>query len=475
MRPNIACYRETSTPSNRRGRRPITNLFRHIPAVDKVLTNSQIVQASQGLPELEVKAIVRDSLGSLRQEITTKGIILAEEDIMSRLITELEASKRRRLQTVINATGVLLHTNLGRAPLPEQAIERLRSLSPGYFNLELDLNSGERGSRYTSVARLFNLLLSSEEDLDTVVVNNNAGAVLVTLKALTAGKEVIVSRGQLVEIGGGFRVPDVMATSGCQLKEVGTTNRTRLSDYARAITEQTGAILLVHPSNYAMIGFTESVAREELAELAQERGLLLIEDIGSGAFHPFPEPLVSSALKHSHIVTYSGDKLLGGPQAGIISGRKDLIKAIKEDPLLRALRIDKLSLIVLEAVLEIYLNKDYDKLPLWALASLNPEEIKLRAEKWQSQLGPGLQGQVIPAESTMGGGSLPGETLSSWALALKSTRLSSTELAEWFRLNNPPIMGRIIQDRVLLDPRTVLPSQDELIIQLLQGGVIACS
>lgn len=453
----------------------MSNLFRHIPAVDKVLTDPQIIQAAQGLPSLEVTAVIRDSLDRLRQKIATEGIALTEEAIIGRLVSELETCKRSRFQTVINATGVLLHTNLGRAPLPALAMERMSRLSPGYFNLELDLNSGDRGSRYTSVAKLFNLLLSGEEELDTVVVNNNAGAVLVALKALTAGSEVIVSRGQLVEIGGGFRVPDVMAASGCQLVEVGTTNRTRLSDYAQAITEQTKAILLVHPSNYAMIGFTESVPREDLAKLAEERGLLLIEDIGSGAFRPFPEPLVSTALKHSHIVTYSGDKLLGGPQAGIISGRKDLIKGIKGDPLLRALRIDKLSLIALEAVLDLYLNKDYDQLPLWALASIDPEEIKLRAEKWQSQLGPGLHGQVIPAESTMGGGSLPGETIASWALALKSPHLSSAELAEWLRRNKPPVMGRIVQDRVLLDPRTVLPSQDELLVQLFQGGVSGCS
>ncbi len=453
----------------------MSNLFRHIPAVDKVLTDPQILKASQGLPGLEVTAVIRNSLHRLRQEIASEGIALTEEAILARLVIALEASKKQRFQTVINATGVLLHTNLGRAPLPEQAIERLRSLGQGYLNLELDLNSGERGGRYASVARLFNLLLSGDEDLDTVVVNNNAGAVLVALKALTAGKEVIVSRGQLVEIGGGFRVPDVMAASGCKLIEVGTTNRTRLSDYAQAITEQTRAILLVHPSNYAMIGFTESVPREELAKLAQERGLLLIEDIGSGAFRPFPEPLVSSALKYSHIVTYSGDKLLGGPQAGIISGRKDLVKRIKGDPLLRALRIDKLSLIALEAVLELYLNKDYDKLPLWALASLDSGDIRLRAGKWLSQVGPGLLGQVVPTESTMGGGSLPGETIPSWALALKSPLLSSAELAEWLRFNTPPIMGRIIQDRVLLDPRTVLASQDELVIQLLQRGVTACS
>jgi L-seryl-tRNA(Ser) seleniumtransferase len=266
-----------------------------------------------------------------------------------------------------------------------------------------------------------------------------------------------------------------MAASGCLLKEVGTTNRTRLRDYADAITPDTAAILLVHPSNYAMLGFTESVPREKLSQLAKERGLLLIEDIGSGAFRPFDQPLVSSALKYSDLVTYSGDKLFGGPQAGIISGRSDLVDMIKTDPLLRALRIDKLSLIALEAVLELHLNKDYERLPLAALASLDPEHLKSRAKHWLSQLGPGLRGEVIPSQSTMGGGSLPGETIPSWALALSSPQLSSEELAKWLRRSRPSIMGRILQDRVLLDPRTVLPFQDSEISQLLQKGVSACS
>ncbi|HKM43696.1 MAG TPA: L-seryl-tRNA(Sec) selenium transferase [Limnochordia bacterium] len=460
----------------------MSNLFRHIPAVNKVLADPQIMQLSRGLSGVEVTSIVRNTLDQLRLEIAKEEEPVPQSEIMARIALQLEASKKRRFQPVINATGVLLHTNLGRAPLPEVALERLRSLGEGYFNLELDLNSGARGSRYTSVSRLFNLLLSAEQgnvactnELDTVIVNNNAGAVLVVLKALTAGQEVIVSRGQLVEIGGGFRVPEVMAASGCQLKEVGTTNRTRLADYAGAITEQTKAILLVHPSNYSMIGFTESTPREKLAQLAEERGLLLIEDIGSGAFQPYAEPLVSTALMHSHIVTYSGDKLFGGPQAGIISGRKDLVKIIKGDPLLRALRIDKLSLIALEAVLELYLNKEYDKLPLHALSNLDAGDIKLRAETWQSQLGPGLQGEVVRADSTMGGGSLPGETIASWALALQSHKLSCADLALWLRRNNPPIMGRIMQERVLLDPRTVLCSQDESVLDLLRGGVEACS
>lgn len=461
----------------------MSNLFRHIPAVDKILADERIVTLSRELPTLEVTTVIRGSLDQIRREIAAQGVALSHDEIMERLAAALKASMKRKFQPVINATGVLLHTNLGRAPLPKQAIERIRSLGEGYFNLELDLQSGERGSRYTSVARLFNLLLAGEQGqtenpantLDTVVVNNNAGAVLVTLKALTAGHEVIVSRGQLVEIGGGFRVPDVMAASGCLLKEVGTTNRTRLSDYAQAITEQTKAILLVHPSNYSMIGFTESVPRDQLAKLARERGLLLIEDIGSGAFRPFAEPLVSSALKFSDIVTYSGDKLFGGPQAGIISGRKDLVDIIKRDPLLRALRIDKLSLLALEAVLELHLSKDYEKLPLWAFASLDSDTIKERAETWLNYLGPNLQGEVVPTQSTMGGGSLPGETISSWALALQSPLLSSAELAQWLRHGTPPVMGRITQDRVLLDPRSVLASQDEDIIQILQGGVTTCS
>ncbi|NMB00434.1 MAG: L-seryl-tRNA(Sec) selenium transferase [Firmicutes bacterium] len=454
----------------------MSNLFRHIPAVDQLLENPQIIHAASSLSKTETTTAIREGLVKLRQEIAHKQLSMSSDEIVSRLALDLENCRRSKFQPVINATGVLLHTNLGRAPLPQEALERISNLGDAYFNLELDLASGERGSRYTAIAKLFNLLLAeAREDLDTVVVNNNAGAVLVALKALTAGQEVIVSRGQLVEIGGGFRVPEVMASSGCYLKEVGTTNRTRLSDYERAITPETKAILLVHPSNYAIVGFTETVARADLAKLANERGLLLIEDIGSGAFTPFSEPLVCTAVRHSHIVTYSGDKLFGGPQAGIISGRKDLINIIKKDPLLRALRIDKLSLLALEAVLELHLDKAYHKLPLWAMASLPSEEVKARAEKWLSQLGQGLVGEVVPSHSTMGGGSLPGETIPSWALALTSNLLSSQELISWFRQGCPAIMGRIEQNRVLLDPRTVLPSQEEALVNVLRRGVTPCS
>lgn len=448
----------------------MSNLFRQIPAIDKLLRDPTIIQASQGISNTEVTQLLRDCLAQVRNEIIKSQVAMDYEQIVGRLVEELERLKLQRFQTVINATGVLLHTNLGRAPLPKLALERIAELGQGYLNLELTLDTGERGSRYTSVARLFNLV-NGGNGLDTIVVNNNAGAVLVVLKALTAGQEVIVSRGQLVEIGGGFRVPDVMAASGCHLKEVGTTNRTRLSDYANAITPQTKAILLVHPSNYTILGFTESVSREDLAQLCEERGLLLIEDIGSGAFTPFAEPLVSTALQSSHIVTYSGDKLLGGPQAGIISGKESLIRVIKKEPLLRALRIDKLSLIALEAVLELYLNKEYAQLPLWALASLSPDTIRERAEIWLSQLGSGLSGEVLPTYSTMGGGSLPGETIPSWALVLESSHFSPQELARWLRHSKPSVLGRISQNRLWLDPRTVLAAQDDQLMALLKKGV----
>lgn len=454
----------------------MSNLFRQIPAVDKLLAEPEVKAAAAGLSRPEMTAVARQELDRMREEIARTGRELQQQEIRARVIGQLQQRRLSRFQPVINATGVLIHTNLGRAPLPEQALQRLQALGRGYFNLELNLAEGSRGSRYAGVAKLFNLLLGdAAEQNDTVVVNNNAGAVLLVLKALTAGSEVIVSRGQLVEIGGGFRVPEVMAASGCRLKEVGTTNRTRLSDYAQAITDQTKAILLVHPSNYTIQGFTESVPREDLARLAAEHGLYLIEDLGSGSFPPFPEPLVSAALKHSHVVTYSGDKLLGGPQAGIINGRRELVAAIKKDPLLRALRIDKLSLIALEAVLELYLNKDYASLPLWALADLPAEAVKARAENWLRCLGPGLQGEVVECFSTMGGGSLPGETIPSWALALKSPCWSAQDLLAWLRRGQPPIMARIAQDRVLLDPRTVLPEQDQAVTALLERGVASCS
>lgn len=455
-----------------KGESNMSNLFRHIPAVHRLLSEPRVTQASAGITTTETTAVVREFLAQLRQRIVTTKQAPDYEEIVTALIDELQTYQLHKFQMVINATGVLLHTNLGRAPLPPLALQRLEELGQGYFNLELNLVTGERGSRYTNVARLFNLLNDPNQtsDNDTVIVNNNAAAVLVVLKALAAGHEVLVSRGQLVEIGGGFRIPEVIAASGCILKEVGTTNRTRLSDYERAITPQTKAILLVHPSNYSIVGFTETVSREDLAQLATEHGLVLIEDIGSGAFPPFPEPLVSTALQSSQIVTYSGDKLLGGPQAGIITGRQDLISIIKKEPLLRAMRIDKLSLIALEAVLELYLNKDYQALPLWALATLEPETIKSRAEHWQSQLGPNLEGEVLPTHSTMGGGSLPGETIRSWALVLHSKEKTSEELAHWLRRSQPAVMGKIVQDRVWLDPRTVLPHQEEALLEILRRG-----
>ena len=252
----------------------MSNLFRQIPAVDKLLEEPAVKQAAADLSHPETTAVIRQELERIRAEIAREHVELSAEEITSRVVRRLEESSWNRLQPVINATGVLIHTNVGRAPLPAAALERLQALGRGYFNLELDLASGTRGSRYTRAARLFSLLLEEQAaENDTIVVNNNAGAVLLVLKALTAGGEVIVSRGQLVEIGGGFRVPEVMAASGCRLVEVGTTNRTRLSDYERAITPETRAILLVHPSNYTIVGFTESVPRQDLAKLARDHGL----------------------------------------------------------------------------------------------------------------------------------------------------------------------------------------------------------
>lgn len=454
----------------------MSNLLRQIPSVHKLLEDEKIKEAAKGRAISEITQVIRDFTDELRAQIITSESAPSYEEIIAQLIQLLRSSALQKFQTVINATGVLLHTNLGRAPLPHKAIERIVDLGQSYFNLEINLETGKRGSRYTNVARLFNLLNSANHlETDTVIVNNNAGAVLVTLKALAQNREVIVSRGQLVEIGGGFRVPEVIAASGCVIKEVGTTNRTRLTDYANAISDETKAILLVHPSNYSIVGFTETVSRKDIARLANERGLLLIEDIGSGAFSPFDEPRVPTALSSSHVVTYSGDKLLGGPQAGIISGRKDLIETIKKEPLLRALRIDKLSLLSLEAVLELYLNQEYDLLPLWHLANLSADSIKERAKNWLNNLGPGLSGEILPTFSTMGGGSLPGETISSWALVLKSNEITCDELAIRLRRSNPSVIGKIQQDRVWLDPRTVLQTQEDDLLIILRNGVIPCS
>jgi L-seryl-tRNA(Ser) seleniumtransferase len=379
---------------------------------------------------------------------------------------------------VINATGVLLHTNLGRAPLAESAIRRIGEVAGRYTNLEFDVAAGERGKRDVHTERLFSRLLNQKgvSGIRTVVVNNCAAAVMLALNTLAEGGEVVVSRGELVEIGGSFRVPDVMTKSGAVLREVGTTNRTRLTDYEQAINEKTRLLLRVHRSNFAIIGFTEQPSLEELAALGRKHNIPVMEDLGGGALLPLralgvnESGVMESLRAGADLITYSGDKMLGGPQAGLLSGREDLIKRVRSNPLFRALRVDKLTYAALEATLMEYIRQNHDAIPFARMMRLPAQEIRTRAEALQAQLKPALQlkTEVISSESLVGGGSAPTSSLPTFVLAVTSQSLSAGELAARLRRHNPPIVTRVEEGRVLLDLRTVFgPAEDDEIARAL--------
>jgi len=394
----------------------------------------------------------------------------------------LEDEQRPRLHTVINATGVIIHTNLGRAPLSQQALEAVQMVAGGYSNLEYELAEGQRGSRHSHVSKLLCELTGAETAL---VTNNNAAAVLLALSTLAMGQEVIISRGQLLEIGGGFRVPDVMRQSGCQLVEVGTTNRTRIGDFAAALNERTAVLLSVHPSNFLISGFTESTPVSALAELAHRERILVMDDLGSGCLlaseryglshEPTPRESLAAG---ADVVCFSADKLLGGPQAGIIVGKAAALARIAVHPLMRAVRVDKMTLAALEATLRHYQRDEAEvRIPIWRMISARPEWIASRASSWTAA----LQARGIPVhtqrgESTIGGGSLPGETLPTTLLALAATKvgLSLDELAKRLQLRRTPIISRILHDQLLLDPRTVLEEQDQEILRALEEE-LGCS
>jgi L-seryl-tRNA(Ser) seleniumtransferase len=391
---------------------------------------------------------------------------------------QLHKSLTLSLRTVINATGVILHTNLGRAPIAEAALRHIVEAAGKYSNLEFDIGSGERGKRDVHVDRLFRKLLAQDGvGVSTIVVNNNAAAVLLALNTLAEGGEVIVSRGELVEIGGSFRIPDVMAKSGATLHEVGTTNRTRIGDYEKAINERTRLLLRVHRSNFEITGFTEQASTSELVTLAKNRSIPLMEDLGSGAlvelsnFGIGQESTVLDSLRAGvDVVTYSGDKLLGGPQAGLISGRPDLVAQMRANSLFRALRVDKLTYAALEATLLAYVKHDGDAIPTMKMMSLTAQEIKPRADALASTLANSgsLRVDVIDGESVLGGGAAPSSVLPTVLIAIASTKLSADELSAKLRAADPPIVARIEEGRVLLDLRTVFPEQDRQIATALE-------
>ena len=394
-----------------------------------------------------------------------------ETDVPARLAAAGAAS----LRPVINATGVILHTNLGRAPLAAAALERVAALG-GYTNLEYDLAAGRRGRRDVHAERLIRGLTGAAA---AVVVNNNAAATLLSLAALAAGREVVISRGELVEIGGGFRVPDVMAQSGAVLREVGTTNRTRVADYAAAINDRTAAILRVHPSNFRIEGFTERPPLEPLVMLAHRFRVRLIEDIGSGWPGPgAPPPALSgepsprdSIAAGADIVLFSGDKLLGGPQAGIVAGTEDAVAAIRRHPLMRALRVDKLTYAALEATLQEHAaGRAARTVPVSRMIALTPVDLAPRARALAASLeGTAVTAEIVDGVSTIGGGSAPGSRLPTCLVALVHREASAAELEARLRAQEPPVIARIEDRRVVLDLRTVQPQEDEMLSEVLKG------
>lgn len=431
---------------------------------------------------------VRAVLARLRDAITADGLDAEGVDAaVSRLSDaverELNLSLSLSLRAVINATGVILHTNLGRAPLAHSAIRHIAETASSYSNLEFDLGSGERGKRDVHVERLFQKLLNAESaapaDVSTIVVNNNAAAVLLALNTLAEGGEVVVSRGELVEIGGSFRIPDVMKKSRAILREVGTTNRTRISDYEQAINDRTRLLLRVHRSNFEISGFTEQPSLEQLVQLSRQRQIPLLEDLGSGALFDLRsvgitgEPGVLDSLRaRVDVISYSGDKLLGGPQAGLLSGRRDLIQRMRSNSLFRALRVDKLTYAALEATLLAYVKDDHQAVPALRMMRLSRQDLTARAEAVALRIRSArLHAEIVHGESVVGGGAAPSAVLPTRLLALNSETWSADALAERLRRGDPPIIARVENGRVLLDLRTVSPEQDErLAMGVLQAA-----
>lgn len=462
----------------------IQDFLRKLPKIDEVLPHlPQDVPYSLRLKATR-QAIAEARNAILRAETENLSRIAKQacdiQNILTRITDLIQEMNRPSLRPVINATGVVIHTNLGRSPLPDFVLDAICRTAKGYSNLEYDLTIGKRGSRYSHIEAILCELLDVEAAL---VVNNNAAAVLITLDTLAKGREVIVSRGELVEIGGSFRIPDVMARSGAILKEVGTTNRTHLVDYQNALSPQTAMLMKVHQSNFYIGGFTKSVSLQDLAGLAKKEGIPLYEDLGSGTFVDFSrfgmhyEPTVQNSIRAGvDLVSFSGDKLLAGPQAGIIVGRRDLINAIKKNPLNRALRIDKLTLSGLEAVLMCYrdLDKAVELLPTLSMLTASPEHLKKKAMALANRLKrlniAQIQPKIIITEAKVGGGAIPAERLKSYAVAIDPTQIgvSAARLEEMLRHNEHPIIVRVENDLILLDVRTMQPKDFDVVAETLQ-------
>ncbi|MCC7372400.1 MAG: L-seryl-tRNA(Sec) selenium transferase [Chloroflexi bacterium] len=452
----------------------MANPYRALPSVDRLLQDERLGEALRTRPRERVVAVARDVLAEAREAIGAGRTPGDAATLAVEVHARLDAEPRLPLRRAVNATGVVVHTNLGRAPLSPAALAAMAEIGAGYSNLEFDLEAGARGSRHEHVTGLVRQLTDAE---DALVVNNNAAAVLLTLIALAAGREVVISRGELVEIGGGFRIPDVLRQSGATLVEVGTTNRTYTRDYEDATSERTAAWLWVHNSNYRVIGFTHAPALPELAAAAHARGVPLIADLGSGSlldtsrYGLAREPLVQEVVAAgADLVCFSGDKLLGGPQAGIIVGYKALVGQLKRHPLTRAIRPDKATIAALGATLGHFVNGEAEReVPVWRMISARPTDIEARAARLIAALGPSGAGwEILDGASAIGGGSLPGETLPTRLLAAPSS-LDPSALAAKLRTARPAVVGRIERGRLVLDLRTVLPHEDDALLAVLRN------
>ena len=450
--------------------------YRRIPSVDRLLTDERLRSLAEEVSHDTVASLARERLEDARRGVAA-GVAPPPLDV---LVDDVCAMAARLLgpapAPVINATGVVLHTNLGRAPLSDAATEAVARVAASYSDLELDLEEGARGSRQAHVSGILRRLTGAEAAL---VVNNNASAVLLALSAIAHGREVIVSRGEAVEIGGGFRIPDVLSRSGAILREVGTTNRTYASDYEEAICAETGALLKVHSSNFVITGFTHETTTGELVEMGARHGVQVIHDLGSGClldtarFGLAHEPMVQESVNAGvDLACFSGDKLLGGPQAGIIVGKRDAVSRLASHPLARAMRIDKLSLAALTATLVHYLKGEaVDAVPVWRMIAAPLDALEAAARRLQEAAG-GVGG-VKSGLSTVGGGSLPGETLPTWLLTIDAgdTPGGAQALAARLRAGDPPVVARIVDDRLVIDPRTVLPGQEEPLARALRAAL----
>ena len=456
------------------------NIFRNLPSVNQLLESEPLKKLVDSVNHTVVADGVRTFLDDLRQQVADKAgeiNVPSPQEMANSIADFLQAEEVPYLRKVINGTGIILHTGLGRAPLAKQTIDAVANISRGYASVEIDLKSGGRGQRAKAVERLLCELTGAEA---ATIVNNNAAATMLTLSAMAAGKEVIVSRGQLIEIGGSYRLPDVMECSGAKLREVGTTNKTHPADYERAINENTGALLKVHPSNFEVVGFTKNVSTKEMVSIAHKHGLPVIDDVGSGAlidytqFGLMNEPVVQDSLNDgADVALFSGDKLIGGPQCGIIVGKSKWIKTILANPLMRAMRVDKMTLAALHATLMLYRDQEtvMTQVPILRMLSMPIANLKMRAEKISAQItnSPLVSDcEVTEDQSMLGGGSLPTQQIPTWCVSISANNGSVDSLAEKLRKNEPAIIGRVQKDRLMLDMRTIDASEDSQLVEAFE-------